>query len=162
MKVSKSGIFLFELIVVIFLFTVSAAVCISIFAGSYSYSTDSENLTQSSLKAETVAEVFKNSKNSDAGSDAEAIADALESDGATHDVIVGEGSTGYGDFTLNVYYDKNWNNTDDLNKVYVMTIVGNCCQSYKTKEVIRADISVSDGKKSVFEMETKKYYEGDR
>lgn len=159
MKVSKSGLFLFELIVVIFLFTVSAAVCISIFAGSYSHSTESEALTQSSLKAQTVSEVFKNNSDGDAGSDAEAIADVLEANGATHDVIVGEGNNNYGDFTLNVYYDKNWNNTDDVNKEYIMTIKGKCSQSYKTKSVISADISVKNSSKTFFQMEACKYYD---
>lgn len=155
MKVSKSGLFLFELIVVIFLFTISSAVCISIFAKSYTFSTDSESLTMSSIKAEIVAEVFKES-DGDAGSDAEAIAEALGAGPANVDVVLGEGNGGYGEFTMNVYYDKDWNNTDDINKTYTMTITAENGKSYKSNDVIFADIKTADDKKDIFDMQARK------
>ena len=155
MRVSKSGLFLFELIVVIFLFTVSSAVCISIFAKSYSFSTDSESLTMSSVKAETAAEVFKKN-DGDAGSDAEAIAEALGADPATMDVILGEDSSSYGDFTLNLYYDKDWNNTDEVNREYTLTVTAQNGNSLKTGDVIFADIKTTDGKKDIFDMQARK------
>lgn len=158
MRISKSGLFLFELIVVIFLFTVSAAICISIFAKSYTFSTDSESLTMSSIKAETAAEVFK-SNNGDAGTDAEAIAEALGADPATMDVILGEDNDDYGDFTMNLYYDKNWNNTDEINKEYTLTVTAKTGNSLKTSDVIFADIKTTDGEKDIFDMETRKVIE---
>jgi hypothetical protein len=60
MKVSKSAIFLFELMVVILVFTVSAAVCASVFAKAHGFSADSKDLTAAVVKAESVAELFKN------------------------------------------------------------------------------------------------------
>ncbi|MDR1028739.1 MAG: hypothetical protein LBL63_04895 [Clostridiales Family XIII bacterium] len=59
MKISKSAIFLFELMVVILVFTVSAAICTSIFVKAYKFSEDSEDLTMAVIKAESVAESFK-------------------------------------------------------------------------------------------------------
>lgn len=155
MRVSKSGLFLFELIVVIFLFTISSAVCISIFAKSYSFSTDSEALTMSSLKAQTVAETFKDNKG-DAGSDAQAIAEAIKANNDTHDVILSEGSGSYGEFVMNAYFNKNWDNTDDMNKVYTMTIMGDDGEFTKEGGVIRAVIEVTDNDKMIFEMEVRK------
>ncbi len=151
MKVSKSGLFLFELIIVIFLFTVSAAICISIFASSYNFSTDSENLTMSSIKAETAAEVFKDS-DGNAGSDAQAIIDALGAGNDTYDIIIDEGTGSYGDFTLNLYFDKQWRNTDDLNKAYVLTVNASNDIFYKRNQVVKAAIKTTDGDKTIFDI----------
>jgi Tfp pilus assembly protein PilE len=59
MKVSKTAIFLFELMVVILIFSVAAAVCTNIFAKAYEFSTESKALTMAILKAESIAEEFK-------------------------------------------------------------------------------------------------------
>jgi Tfp pilus assembly protein PilE len=65
MKISKSAIFLFELMMVILVFTVSAAICTSIFVKAYKFSEDSEDLTMAVIKAESVAERFKAGENRD-------------------------------------------------------------------------------------------------
>ena len=59
MKVTKSAVFLFELMIIILVFTMAAAVCTRIFAGAYNMSTESRELTMSSINAQTVAERFK-------------------------------------------------------------------------------------------------------
>jgi Tfp pilus assembly protein PilV len=59
MKVSKSAIFLFELMVTILIFVVSVAVCINIFVKAYGYSSESENLTNAVAVAVSEAEIFK-------------------------------------------------------------------------------------------------------
>jgi hypothetical protein len=59
MKVSKSAIFLFELMAVILIFTVAAAICTDIFAKAFQVSDDSRNLTKAIIRIETVAEEFK-------------------------------------------------------------------------------------------------------
>ncbi|MDR2486918.1 MAG: hypothetical protein LBD12_03045 [Clostridiales Family XIII bacterium] len=59
MKVSKTAIFLFELMFVILVFTIAAAVCSNIFAKTYSLSAESKDLTMAVLKAESEAERFK-------------------------------------------------------------------------------------------------------
>ena len=59
MKTSKSAVFLFELMIIIFVFTLAAAVCTQIFASAFNMSTESRELTMSSINAQTVAERFK-------------------------------------------------------------------------------------------------------
>jgi Tfp pilus assembly protein PilE len=65
MKVSKTAIFLFELMVVILIFSVAAAVCTSIFGKAYVFSAESKALTMAVLKAESIAEEFKVGKTPD-------------------------------------------------------------------------------------------------
>jgi len=62
MKTSKSAVFLFELMIIILVFTLAAAVCTQIFATAYSMSVESRELTMSSINAQTVAEQFKAGK----------------------------------------------------------------------------------------------------
>ena len=59
MKVSKSAIFLFELMIIILVFTLAAAICTQIFARSYTMSQESRALTMGSINAQTMAEQFK-------------------------------------------------------------------------------------------------------
>ena len=59
MKTSKSAVFLFELMIIILVFTIAAAICTSIFANAFNMSKESKNLTMSSINAQTVAERFK-------------------------------------------------------------------------------------------------------
>jgi type II secretory pathway pseudopilin PulG len=62
MKVSKTAIFLFELMVVILIFSIAAAVCTNVFGKAHEFSTESKALTMAVLKAESVAEEFKAGK----------------------------------------------------------------------------------------------------
>jgi flagellar basal body-associated protein FliL len=59
MKTSKSSVFLFELMVIILVFTLAAAICTQIFVGAFKMSGESRELTMSSINAQTVAERFK-------------------------------------------------------------------------------------------------------
>jgi len=59
MKASKSAVFLFELMIVILVFVLAAAICSQIFAGSYRMSRESQALTMTSIHAQTMAERFK-------------------------------------------------------------------------------------------------------
>lgn len=59
MKTSKSAIFLFELMIIILVFALAAAICTQIFARSYSMSVESRELTMSSINAQTIAEQYK-------------------------------------------------------------------------------------------------------
>ena len=62
MKTSKAAVFLFELMIIILVFVLAAAVCSQIFASSFNMSTESRELTMSSINAQTVAEQFKAGK----------------------------------------------------------------------------------------------------
>jgi hypothetical protein len=59
MRISKSAVFLFELMVIILVFTMAAAICSLIFADAFKMSTESHDLTMSSINAQAVAEHFK-------------------------------------------------------------------------------------------------------
>jgi len=59
MKTSKSAVFLFELMIIILVFVIAAAICAQIFASAYKMSTESRELTMSSINAQTLAEEFK-------------------------------------------------------------------------------------------------------
>ena len=59
MKTSKSAVFLFELMIIILVFVLAAAVCTQIFASAFKMSVESRELTMSSINAQTVAEQFK-------------------------------------------------------------------------------------------------------
>lgn len=65
MKASKSAIFLFELMIVILVFTIAAAVCVKIFVSAYSMSEESRALTMSATIAASAADVFKASNGGD-------------------------------------------------------------------------------------------------
>ena len=58
---SKTGLFLFELIVMIMLFSLSAAVCMRIFGMARSFTDYGRNLSNASLAAQSAAECFKSS-----------------------------------------------------------------------------------------------------
>ena len=62
MKVSKSAVFLFELMIIILVFTMAAAICTRIFASAFNMSVESRELTMSSINAQTVAEYYKAGK----------------------------------------------------------------------------------------------------
>ena len=62
MRTSKSALFLFELMIIILVFTFAAAVCTQIFASAYNMSMESRELTMSSMNAQTIAEEFKAGK----------------------------------------------------------------------------------------------------
>jgi len=62
MKTSKSAVFLFELMIIILVFTLAAAICTQIFARAFNMSVESRELTMSSMTAQTVAEEFKAGK----------------------------------------------------------------------------------------------------
>ena len=56
---SKSTLFLIEQLIVIAVFAICAAACISILTVSYFFATDSQSAGNAILKAETAAEIFK-------------------------------------------------------------------------------------------------------
>jgi len=62
MRTSKSAVFLFELMIIILVFALAAAICTQIFASAFNMSAESRELTMSSMNAQTVAEEFKAGK----------------------------------------------------------------------------------------------------
>ncbi|MCL1830409.1 MAG: hypothetical protein FWG21_03165 [Oscillospiraceae bacterium] len=56
---SKSSLFLIELVLVILVFSLSAAVCLRLFFESRLISNESRNISQASLAVQSVADVYK-------------------------------------------------------------------------------------------------------
>lgn len=56
----KSSLFLIELIIAILFFSLSSAVCVSLFSASHSMTEESENRNIALLEAQSVAEIYRN------------------------------------------------------------------------------------------------------
>lgn len=91
---SKSGLFLIELIVVILIFSLSAATCLRLFFQSRQIATESKNLSYASLAVQSTADCYKSS-----GGDVKKVAEMLGGS------IV--------DDRLYLYYDADWNRAAD-------------------------------------------------
>jgi len=98
MKISKTAIFLFELMFVILVFSVSAAICSDIFAKAYKFSSDSKDLTTAVLKAESVAEEIK----------ADVLSNTTDEEKTTP-------------VYAKIYYDKDWQDSSEGDSVYTLT-----------------------------------------
>jgi len=107
MKISKTALFLFELMFVILVFTISAAICTNIFAKAYTFSSESKNLTTAVLKVGSAAEEIK--------------ADVL----GKQEAYSADAQAVNGENTLPTYppsyYDKNWEETTEANAVFTLS-----------------------------------------
>lgn len=99
----KSSLFLMELIIVLFFFALCAAVCVNIFAKAKLINDKSYELNKSIVAAQNAAECFKA-----ANSDIITLANLLN--GTAEDNVVKIG------------YDENWQNTNLINAIYMMSI----------------------------------------
>lgn len=91
---SKSGLFLIELIVVILIFSLSAATCLRLFFQSRQIAAESKNLSYASLAVQSTADCYKSS-----GGDIEKVAEMLGGS------IVND--------QLYLYYDADWSRAED-------------------------------------------------
>ncbi|MDR0519095.1 MAG: hypothetical protein LBG82_03470 [Clostridiales Family XIII bacterium] len=103
MKISKTAISLFELMVVILIFSIAAAVCTNVFGKAYAISEESKALTMAVLKAESLAEEFK-AGNAASGDD---VYEALGMDSAAADAY--RGGIYHSSGGVSVFFDSDWN-----------------------------------------------------
>lgn len=89
---SKASLFLIELIIAIFFFSLTSAICIQLFAGAYSLKEKTNDLNYAVMRAENAAEAFRA-----CGGSLEDIA-ALSPEHTSE--LIGN--------TLSLYYDKSW------------------------------------------------------
>jgi hypothetical protein len=153
MKISRTAIFLFELMFVILVFTISAAVCSAIFAKAYAFSTRSHDLNMAMLRAESAAEAFKSGGNvaslgDDPGAAAKSMDDLNTSGGAIAKAKESVNDRNSSGAAIRSYYDEDWNRikgNDPAHGVYLME-----CQSLpgRSKEVSACKITVSRMEKS--------------
>jgi len=103
---SKSTLFLIEQLIVIAVFAICAAACISILTTAYFYTKDSAATNNAILKAESAAELFKAT-----GGDYNHVADML-----------GGSSSRDSSFAsmVTVYYDSLWNTCTSFEASYVL------------------------------------------
>ena len=108
---SKSTLFLIEQLIVIAVFAICAAACISILTASYFYATDSQSAGNAILKAETAAELYKAT-----GGDVYMIAGFLGG-------IVESGVNSHpGTVYASVYYNNAWQISNEATASYVLRI----------------------------------------
>lgn len=126
---SKSSLFLMELILVILFFSISAAICMKVFATAKVKTDFSRNVSNATFAAETIAETFKDC-------DGNLIELAEKFDGEASGT------------TLIVYYDNEWNSCKKGNESFVMT-VNKTTEEYLQKAEI--DINTASGE-DLFEL----------
>lgn len=86
---SKSSLFLIELVIVILVFSLSAAVCLRLFFQSRQISDQSRNISEASLAVQSVADIYKGS-NGDFNKTADFLKGTIADD------------------TISFYYDSVW------------------------------------------------------
>ena len=101
---SKSSLFLMELIIVIMFFTISAAICMEIFANAKVKNDYSRNVANAAFKAESIAEVYKN-ENGDLDKLSQKYKGTKTSDGV-----------------LEIYYDIDWKKSDRKNAAFTARV----------------------------------------
>lgn len=104
-RASKSELFLMELIFSILFFSITSAVCVSLFVNARLTSIQSSQLTAASLQAQSAAESFKASS-----ADLEDTAQLLNA------AQTPEGN-------LQVFYDKDWKPTSPEAAVYLLELI---------------------------------------
>ncbi len=130
---SKGSIMLLELILCMLIFSLCAAASVSIFAKARVESNEARALSVASLKAQSAAEAFKAAKGS--------VSEAAE--------LVG----GYcpGNFHFVQHFDDEWNEvSSNTDNVLTLCVVG----TDEETGLVSADISVCDGERVIFQMET--------
>ena len=138
MKISKTALFLFELMFVILVFTISAAICTNIFAKAYTFSTDSKNLTTAVLKVGTAAEVIK----ADMLSEQEALSTGSDTDES------GKAIPAYPDS----YYNRDWEESSEKDAVFVLS-----SKPEWKGNILEVTISASKGDDEIYSVVVKTY-----
>ena len=106
---SKSTLFLIEQLIVIAVFAICAAACISILTAAFFKANDTRATSQAIHKAESAAEVFKAT-----GGDVETVANILGGFNGT-DIS--------GNLFVTVFYDTMWKLSDYTQRSFVLHIV---------------------------------------
>jgi type II secretory pathway pseudopilin PulG len=108
---SKSTLFLIEQLIVIAVFAICAAACISILTASFFYATDAQAAGNAILKAETAAELYKAT-----GGDVHMIAGFLGG------VVESGGDAHPGTIYAAIYYNQAWQISNEATASFVLRI----------------------------------------
>jgi len=105
---SKSTLFLIEQLIVIAVFAICAAACITILTNAYSNARDSRDISNALLAAESASESFK----------------AVSGDfGSIARILGGSVLTAGGADTVIVYYDRSWQVSTESDAHYMLRLV---------------------------------------
>ena len=102
---SKTTLFLIELIVAVGVFSLCAAVCLSLFASAKRMTAESTALNGAALSAQSAAECFK-AESGDLARCAAVLGAEMDENGAA----------------LRIYYDEQWRITGAAEAAYVLTL----------------------------------------
>jgi len=107
---SKSTLFLIEQLIVIAVFAICAAACVSIMTAAFFFTNDSASTSNAIIKAESAAEVFKASEG-----DIAAVVDVM---GGVSGGVLGRS----GDVYASIFYDSSWEVSSESNASYKLSI----------------------------------------
>ena len=168
MKISRTAIFLFELMFVILIFTVATAVCSALFAKAYSFSTRSHDLPMAMLRAESAAEDFKAGGGAAEAGGGQPGSDTAEAGGGQSGGIekANRSTDGAADAGTKRYYDKNWKSIAEKDGSRAVYILRRQPSRAREKEVSACEIEVSRVKKNgeqetLIRIHVKRYEGGD-
>lgn len=139
MKKSKSALFLMELIIVIFFFALTSAVCMQVFVKAHTIDVNTQNLNNAVLWSTNAAEVFQ-----EYGNSPETIGKTLASDKYDFD----ESSN-----IVKVYISGNYKPTTKENAVYVF------CMTFSEDtrmDYLKCEYGFVDKEEAVYSLECKK------
>lgn len=124
---SKTTLFLIELIVAVGVFSLCAAVCLSLFASAKRMTAESAALNSAALSAQSAAECFK----------------AESGDLARCAAILGA-ETAENGTVLRVYYDERWQAAGASRAAYVLTLSAQPAYGEADRPVRTAEVRVAE------------------
>ena len=119
---SKSGLFLIELVIVILVFSLSAAVCLRLFFQSRLISNESRNLSQASLSVQSVADCYK-AMDGDFNKTAEFLGGSLEED------------------TIDFYYNDMWERVGSIDDASYVVKIEKISEIHRESSVTASDFN---------------------
>lgn len=129
-NISRTNLFLIELIIIIAFFIASLSIIISVFSKVNSTSIEVSALNGASITMQSNAELYKIISY-----------DELPTD------------------TQTLYYDRNWQSTSAGNEYYIITVeISLKDKDYSVIASFNQEAKFADSGKSIFTLETKKYF----
>lgn len=133
----RSSLFLLELMLSILLFILAATICVQVFVKSHSISKKSTELSHAVLASSSVAEILKSN------------VDHPEILLKQYPFIVES------DDCLFIYFDANWQHTDEANASYLLQLCTQIDDSFLINDITVCNISEKES--VIYHLETKKY-----
>ena len=133
---SRSTLFLMELIIAIFFFAITAAICTRVFAQAHLATHATTQLNQSILHIESMAEAFR-SVDGDFESFALLFPEALTT--PANDVAAGARDPSGGDH-LEIFYDSEWHTCEPDQAVYQILVNGTNEKAIRTIHISAIDL----------------------